>query len=253
MRIVISPAKSLDWESPVPKITSTQPAFTDRAAQLIDILRTIDEPRLSRLMDISPALAALNTARYRQWNPDHRKKTRPAIYAFDGDVYTGLDAYTMDAESVKFAQKHLRILSGLYGILKPLDKIHPYRLEMGTPLMIHGEKGLYHFWGEIVTNYLNNEMNKKKDVLINLASEEYFKVIRTQDLNARIITPSFYDLKEGQYKMISFFAKKARGAMARYIIDHRIRNVSELKGFDTYGYLYSEPLSKGDKMVFIRG
>lgn len=252
MRIVLSPAKSLDWTSSIPKRTYTLPQYIPQAEKLIEVLKKYSADEIGQLMDISPALSSLNAERYQLWNIDHIKDTRPAIYAFDGDVYTGLDAYTMDKKSVDFAQKHLRILSGLYGVLNPLDRIHPYRLEMGTSLPVGEKKNLYQYWGNTVVDMLNGEMSEK-DVLINLASEEYFKVIPVKALNAQLITPVFYDYKNGKYKIISFFAKKARGMMARYIIDNRIRKVSDIKGFNTEGYAYSASMSKGNTWVFARG
>lgn len=252
MRIVLSPAKSLDWTSPIPKRSYTLPQYVPHAEKLIEVLKKYSVDEIGQLMDISPALSLLNTERYQQWKTDHTKDTRPAIYAFDGDVYTGLDAYTMDKKSVDFAQKHLRILSGLYGILQPMDKIHPYRLEMGTSLPIGDKKNLYQYWGNTVVDTLNEEMSDK-DVLVNLASEEYFKVIPVKALKAQLITPVFYDYKNGKYKIISFFAKKARGMMARYIIDNRIKKVSDIKGFDADGYSYNEPMSKGNTWIFTRG
>lgn len=252
MRIVLSPAKSLDWTSSIPKRSYTLPQYVPQAEKLIEVLKKYSADEIGQLMDISPALSLLNTERYQQWKTDHTKDTRPAIYAFDGDVYTGLDVGTMDKKSVDFAQKHLRILSGLYGILQPLDKIHPYRLEMGTSLPVEDRKNLYQYWGNTVVDTLNEEMTEK-DVLINLASEEYFKVIPVKALKAQLITPVFYDYKNGKYKIISFFAKKARGMMARYIIDNRIKKVSDIKGFDTEGYSYNAPMSQGNIWVFTRG
>lgn len=252
MRIVISPAKSLNWETPLPTKSTSLPKFLDQSAKIIDTLKRFSEDDISNLMKISPALSQLNVERYQSWKLDHTKLTRPAIYAFDGDVYTGLDAYTLDKKGVDFANKHLRILSGLYGLLNPLDLIHPYRLEMGTSLQVGEHKNLYHFWKNIIAPEINQELSEK-DILINLASEEYFKAIHTPQLKAQIITPQFYDYKNGKYKVISFFAKKARGMMARYIIDHRIKKVSDIKGFDMDGYMYNENLSKGNQWVFTRG
>ncbi len=252
MRIVLSPAKSLDWTSAYPKRTYTTPRYIPQAEKLIDVLKTYDVKGISNLMDISPALSQLNVERYSQWKADHSKRTRPAMYAFDGDVYTGLDAYTMEKKEVDFAQKHIRILSGLYGVLQPLDKIHPYRLEMGTTLPVEDKRNLYQYWGSTVVDQLNQELTEK-DYLINLASEEYFKVIPTKELKAKLLTPVFYDYKNGQYKIISFFAKKARGLMARYIVDNRIKKIADIKGFDTDGYSFNEAMSKGNTWVFTRG
>lgn len=252
IRIVISPAKSLNWESPLPTRAHSEPKFLEKSSVLIDVLKKYSADEIGALMDISPVLSRLNVERYQSWSLDHKKATRPAMYAFDGDVYTGLDAYTMDKKEIEFAQKHLRILSGLYGILQPLDLVHPYRLEMGTSLPVLDFKNLYQFWGDTVVNEINEELSEK-DVLINLASEEYFKVIPVKKLKAKLITPQFYDYKNGKYKVISFFAKKARGMMTRYIIDHKIKKVEDIKAFDTDGYMYNENMSKGNEWVFTRG
>jgi cytoplasmic iron level regulating protein YaaA (DUF328/UPF0246 family) len=253
MKIVLSPAKSLNWEKPLPEHSASQPAFQSASASLISVLKKVKGAELMQLMDISPALADLNVARYKNWKKEHTEdNSRPALYAFDGDVYTGLDAYSMSVDAIQFADQHLRILSGLYGILKPFDLIQPYRLEMGTQLAVKEHSNLYGFWGNRIANYLNKEM-ERGEVLLNLASEEYFKVVPPKALKAKVIQPVFYDFKNGQYKIISFFAKKARGMMARYICDHQISQPEDIKAFDTDGYAYSEGLSKGDQWVFIRG
>jgi hypothetical protein len=252
LRIVISPAKTLDWTSEIPKRSFTSPNYIENAGKLIEILKNYSNQEIGQLMDISPALSQLNYDRYQKWSAKLSKNTRPAIYAFAGDVYTGLDAYTMDKKQIDFAQKNLRMLSGLYGILKPLDKIYPYRLEMGTNLPVDDKKNLYQFWDNTIVNEINEELSEK-DYLINLASEEYFKVIPTKQLKPKLITPAFYDFKNGKYKIISFFAKKARGSMARYIIDHSINKVSDIKKFDVDGYSFNEPMSKGNTWVFTRG
>lgn len=253
MKIVLSPAKSLNWEKPLPEHIATQPAFLSASAALIKVLKQLKGADLMQLMDISPALADLNIERYRVWKKAHsEEQCRPAIYAFDGDVYTGLDAYSLSPEAIRFAEEHLRILSGLYGILKPSDLIRPYRLEMGTALQVQDHPHLYSFWGDRISNYLNKEM-QKGEVLLNLASEEYFKVVQTKSLKAQVIQPVFYDFKSGQYKIISFFAKKARGMMARYVCEQQITQVDDIKGFDSEGYTFSERLSKGNKWVFTRG
>ena len=253
MLTLISPAKTLNWESPVPVQDFTKPVFTDKAAELIKVLKDIPADDLCKLMDISPALATLNSGRYKSWKKLHTvKNSRPAIFTFDGDVYTGFDAYSIDAASLTYAQSHLRILSGLYGVLRPLDLIQPYRLEMGTLLKTENQSNLYNFWGDYVTEMLNKSL-KKGEPVINLASEEYFKAVKPKLLKGSVIQPVFYDFKNGQYKVISFFAKKARGLMARFICDHQITHPEKLKDFNADGYLYSESMSKGDQWVFLRG
>jgi uncharacterized protein len=253
MLTLISPAKTLNWESTVPTEDFTKPVFTDKSAALIEVLKEIPADDLSKLMDISPALATLNADRYKSWKKNHSiKNSRPAIFTFDGDVYTGFDAYSIDASSLAYAQSHLRILSGLYGVLRPLDLIQPYRLEMGTMLETENSSNLFNFWGNDITEMLNKTL-KKGEPVINLASEEYFKAVRPKLLKGEVIQPVFYDFKNGQYKIISFFAKKTRGAMARYICDEQITDPEKLKAFDVDGYVYSESLSKGPQWVFLRG
>lgn len=252
IQVILSPAKTLDWSSDHPIQKFTEPVFISQANELINTLRTYSVEDLKNLMSISTKLADLNFERNQEWDVDHSKNTRPAIYAFNGGVYEGLDAYTMDEKSIAFAQKHLKILSGLYGILKPLDRIHPYRLEMGTRLPVNGKSNLYEFWDLSIAEVLNQELTEE-NFLINLASNEYFKAIPNKSLRAKILQPNFYDYKNGKYKIISFYAKKARGAMARYIIDNQIVDIEQLKLFDTDGYSYSEPMTKGNKWAFIRG
>lgn len=252
LRIVLSPAKTLDWTSELPKRTFTTPNYIDSAEKLVEELKNYSSEEIGQLMHISKDLSQLNYDRYRDWSKDHAKNTRPAMYAFAGDVYTGLDAYTMDKKQIDYAQQSLRILSGMYGILKPLDKIYPYRLEMGTKLPVEENKNLYQFWGNTVVNEINEELSEK-DYLVNLASEEYFKVIPAKELKPQLITPAFYDFKNGKYKIIAFYAKKARGSMARYIIDHAIHKITDIKNFDTDGYSFNEPMSKGNTWVFTRG
>ncbi|MCO5230707.1 MAG: peroxide stress protein YaaA [Chitinophagales bacterium] len=252
MHFVLSPAKSLDWNSKFIAHQYTQPQWIAQAEILMDTLKVKTEDEIKQLMGISPNLARLNMDRYQSWSVNHQENTRPAIYSFNGDVYSGLDAYSLDKKSIDFAQKHLRILSGLYGMLRPLDLIHPYRLEMGTSLAVGATKNLYQFWDNQVADQLNKEISET-DYLINLASEEYFKVIPNHSLKAQVITPMFYDFKNGKYKIISFYAKKARGLMARYIIDRKLNQPEKLKGFDIEGYSYSEPMSKGAHWAFIRG
>jgi hypothetical protein len=205
-------------------------------------------------MGISDKLAGLNAARFGQWStPFTPENARPAILAFNGDVYTGLDAQSFKPHDFDFAQQHMRILSGLYGLLQPLDLMQAYRLEMGTKLANSRGNNLYQFWGDIITNELNKALTEQgDDVLINLASNEYFKSVKTKSLNATIITPAFRDWKNGQYKMISFFAKKARGLMARYIIENQLNDVEKLKDFDLAGYQFNSEFSQGNDWVFTR-
>ncbi|MTI64540.1 peroxide stress protein YaaA [Methylophaga sp.] len=253
MLMVISPAKTLDFDTdPVTKQAS-QPRFLDDSAKLIDRLRKLSTTDIASLMKLSDKLAGLNAARYESWQrPFTADNAKQAVLAFKGDVYTGLDAESLDKAGFDFAQKHLRILSGLYGVLKPLDLIQPYRLEMGTRLENQAGKDLYAFWGDKLRQSLQQDEGLKDGVLINLASNEYFKAVQAKQLDARIITPVFKDWKNGQYKMISFYAKKARGLMSRYIIDHKLSEPEAIKQFDYDGYRFNEEMSKGDDWVFIR-
>lgn len=254
MLLVVSPAKNLDFESPLATQQFSQPELLSDAQLLVDRCKKLTPADLSSLMGISDKLAGLNTARFSQWSqPFTTENARPAILAFNGDVYTGLDAASFSEEDFAFAQQHFRILSGLYGLLKPLDLMQAYRLEMGTKLDNVRGKNLYEFWGEIITNKLNDALSEQGDnVLINLASTEYFKSVKKAKLKGEIITPGFKDWKNGQYKMISFFAKKARGLMARYIIQNQLTDVEQLKGFDLGGYQYNAEFSKGNDWVFTR-
>lgn len=254
MIIVISPAKTLDFESSPITQEHTQPDFLDDSAQLIDELRKLEPDQIGKLMSISPKLAILNSNRYFAWKrPFTMDNAKQAVLAFKGDVYTGLDADTMTAAELAFAQDHLRILSGLYGVLRPLDLIQPYRLEMGTQFKNPRGNNLYEFWGDKITQALNQELEKPKDgILINLASHEYFQSIQPNKLNARIITPVFKDEKNGVYKIISFFAKKARGLMSRYIIQNRFTDPEDIKRFDVAGYQFSESTSSQNEWIFTR-
>lgn len=254
MLLVVSPAKNLDFESPLATSQYTQPELLSDAQALVDQCVKLTPANLSSLMGISDKLAGLNAARFAEWSqPFSPENARQAVLAFNGDVYTGLDAASFSEQDFDFAQKHFRILSGLYGLLKPLDLMQAYRLEMGTKLENPRGKNLYQFWGEIITNKLNEALAEQGDnMLINLASTEYFKSVKKAKLNGEIITPGFKDWKNGQYKMISFFAKKARGLMARYIIQNKLTDVEQLKGFDLGGYQYSEEFSKGNDWVFTR-
>lgn len=251
MLTVISPAKTLDFESQPCTQNYSQPKFLDQSQLLINELKELSAPAIASLMKLSDKLAGLNLARFQSWqapfNPDNAKQ---AVLAFKGDVYAGLDAETLSEQSFTFAQQHLRILSGLYGVLKPLDLIQPYRLEMGTKFANSRGDNLYQFWGDALREEIDNTTDD--DIVINLASNEYFKALQAKKLKARIITPVFKDWKNGQYKIISFYAKKARGLMSRYIIDHQIDEPELLKDFNSEGYRYSEEMSEGDNWVFIR-
>lgn len=253
MLTLVSPAKTLDYESPLATDTYTQPRFTEQSQQLIETLRQLSVQDVAELMKLSDKLASLNVARYQSWEPKHTPdNARPAVLAFKGDVYTGLDAESFSEADFSFAQQHLRILSGLYGVLRPLDLLEPYRLEMGTRLKTATGDNLYQFWGDRITAALNEELKTSDDVVVNLASNEYFKAVQPKALNARLITPVFKDFKNGQYKIISFYAKKARGLMSRYIIQNRIDAPEAIKAFDLEGYYFSPEQSKGDTWVFLR-
>ena len=252
MKIVISPAKSLNFESPLPVQKHTDSLFLKEAETIQKTLKKKKPKQLMELMDISEKLADLNWERNQNWSlPFTAENARPAIYAFDGDVYTGLDAYTLPVEKLEVLQAKLRILSGLYGVLKPLDLMQPYRLEMGTSLPIGTKKNLYEFWKKKVTQSLNDEL-QEHEIFINLASNEYFSAVDTKTLKAHVITPEFKDYKDGKLKMISFFAKKARGLMVRYIIDTNAETIDDLKQFNYEGYAFDANLSKGNTLVFTR-
>ncbi|OUS23537.1 peroxide stress protein YaaA [Thalassotalea sp. 42_200_T64] len=254
MLIVVSPAKNLDFESDLATNEFSQPELLQHSEQLIERCLKLTPANLSSLMGISDKLAGLNAARFADWSmPFTANNARQAVLAFNGDVYTGLDAKTFTAQDFSFAQQHLRILSGLYGLLKPLDLMQAYRLEMGTKLDNNRGTNLYQFWGNIITDKLNQTLQAQGDeVLINLASTEYFKSVKKKELNATIITPAFKDWKNGQYKMISFFAKKARGQMARYIIENQLSDVEQIKQFDVSGYGYNDEFSTATVPVFTR-
>lgn len=254
MLLLLSPAKTLDYTSPLVTQEFTQPEHLEQAAQLIELLRALTPPQLAELMHLSDALASLNVARYASWQPQFNlENARQALLAFKGDVYTGLACEDFTAEDFAFAQRHLRILSGLYGVLRPLDLMQPYRLEMGTKLANAQGKDLYAFWGEQISLWLNQDLAAQGDsVLINLASKEYFSAVKRKALKAQIIDVEFKDLKNGQYKIISFYAKKARGLMARYIIQNRLNTPDQLKEFDSHGYYFSAEQSREDFLVFLR-
>ena len=254
MLMVISPAKSLDYETPPQIDTHTQPEYLKQSKQLITRLKKLKPVDLSALMDISDKLAALNVARYGEWQPPFTPdNAKQAVLAFNGDVYDGLGADDFSAAEFSYAQEHLRILSGLYGVLKPLDLLQRYRLEMGTRLDTAKAKDLSGFWGGTVTKALNELLKAQEaPVLVNLASEEYFKVVQPQALKARIVQPVFEDWKGGRYKIISFFAKKARGMMVRYAVKEQVADVEDLKHFDYGGYAFNAKASKADTWVFRR-
>jgi cytoplasmic iron level regulating protein YaaA (DUF328/UPF0246 family) len=254
MLIVISPAKTLDFDTPPGTRKTTQPEFLDRSAELVNEARALSPEDIRRLMGVSENIAALNHQRFMNWGvPFGLDNAKQSILAFKGDVYTGLQADTLSAAQLTFAQKHLRILSGLYGLLRPLDLMQPYRLEMGLKFANSGGDNLYAFWGDTITESLNTQFKKSgSKVLVNLASNEYFKSIKKRSLEAEVITPVFKDLKGGKYKVISFFAKKARGQMARFIIDNALNEPEAMKKFKTGGYRYNKAESTAREMVFTR-
>lgn len=252
MKIVISPAKSLNFESQLPTNEYTEPQFLKEANTIQKTLKKKSPKVLSKLMGISEKLADLNWQRNQDWEtPFTPENARPAVFAFDGDVYTGLDAYTISSDKLEILQDKLRILSGLYGLLKPMDLMQAYRLEMGTSIKIGTKKNLYEFWKKTITKTLNEEL-KKDELFLNLASNEYFSAVDTKTLKVPVITPEFKDYKDGKLKMISFFAKKARGMMVRYIIDTNAETIEDLKGFNYEGYAFDANLSKGNTLVFTR-
>lgn len=254
MLIVLSPAKSLDYKTPVKVKAPTLPEFVSESAKLIADLKKLAPQEVADLMGLSDQLAVLNVGRYRDWSKKFTEEnSKPAIYAFDGDVYDGFDVKSLNPKAVEFAQEHIRILSGLYGALRPLDLMQPYRLEMGTAFKNARGKDLYAFWGERVTNSLKTILEKQqKPVLLNLASEEYFKVLQAKNLECPVISPVFQDAKDGKYKIISFYAKRARGLMARYVVENRIVDPADLKGFNLDGYKYVASESKPEKPLFRR-
>lgn len=252
MLIVLSPAKTLDLDTPSTTKLTSEPAFLERSAQLIDVLRKFAPGEIGELMHISDALAHLNFERYASWTSD-TSEARQAIMAFNGDVYAGFDARSLKAPQLAYAQQHLRILSGLYGVLRPFDLIHPHRLEMGTRLANPAGKDLYAFWGDSVTEALNGAARDSgAEVLVNLASEEYFRSVRPAKLAVPVITPVFEEWKNGQYKIISFFAKRARGLMARYAAEKGITDAAKLKRFKVDGYAFDKKASTDTSWVFRR-
>ena len=252
MKIVISPAKSLNFDKELPTTLFTESHLLKESRLVHKVLKTKKPEDLSSLMSISQKLADLNWQRNQDWKtPFTTENARPAVYTFDGDVYTGLDAYTIPLEKLDDLQDKLRILSGLYGLLKPLDLIQAYRLEMGTKMPIGESKNLYEFWKPTITKALNKEL-KEEELFVNLASNEYFSTVDTKALKVPVITPDFKDYKDGKLKIISFFAKKARGMMVRYIIDTNAETIDDLKGFNYDGYQFDANLSKGNHLVFTR-
>ncbi|WP_395062587.1 peroxide stress protein YaaA [Flavobacterium sp.] len=253
MKIVISPAKSLDYETQLPTKLYTEYDFAKQSVSIDKVLKKQKPKQLMDLMSISDKLADLNWQRNQERNVAEitNENARPAIYAFNGDVYIGLDAYTLPEVKIKVLQDKLRILSGLYGLLKPLDLMQPYRLEMGTKLPIGKNKNLYEFWKPIIAKQLNAEL-EKDELFVNLASNEYFDAVDVKKLKVPVITPEFKDYKDGKLKIISFFAKKARGMMVRYIIDTNAETIDDLKGFNYEGYAFDANLTQGNKLVFTR-
>lgn len=252
MKIIISPAKSLDFDTKLPTQKFTESSFLKNSEIINKVLKQKTPKQLSELMAISDKLAQLNYQRNQEWKlPFSVDNARPAVYAFNGDVYSGLEAYTLTEDKVNELQNKLRILSGLYGVLKPLDLIRPYRLEMGTRLAIGDAKNLYEFWKKTITEALNDEM-EKGELLINLASKEYADAIDFKALKAQVVTPEFKDYKNGKLKVISFYAKKARGLMVRYIIDNNCKTIEDLKGFNIENYRFDQNLSTDNQLVFTR-
>ena len=255
MLFLLSPAKSLDYDSPLPAgLPHSQPQFIPDAARLIDVLRTRSPQDIASLMSISDALAALNVARYGAWSPHFtQENARQAVMAFNGDVYEGLQAATLSLPDLDWAQQHLAILSGLYGVLRPLDLMQPYRLEMGTRLATDAGANLYQFWGARIAEHLNRQLADDTDpVVVNLASQEYFKAVDRKALSARVVECVFEDYKGGHYKIISFYAKRARGLMARWAIQQRASTPRQLEGFDLEGYAFHPAASSPERLVFRR-
>jgi len=254
MLMVISPAKTLDFETPPSTTRFTQPQYLDHSQELITQLRDLTPAQIGELMHLSDKLSGLNAARFGSWNPAFTpENAKQALLAFKGDVYTGLQAETLSEKELSYAQDHLRMLSGLYGLLRPLDLMQPYRLEMGTKLANSRGKDLYAFWGTRISEWLNEALAEQgDDLLLNLASTEYFSAVKRSALKARIIDTEFKDQKNGQYKIISFYAKKARGMMSRFVISEQINTPDALKQFDVNGYRYSSEQSTSTKLVFLR-
>ena len=254
MLFVISPAKALDYETPAHVKTFTQPLFVEQASELIGVLREQSPQQVADLMDLSDQLAGLNVARYQAWSPKFTaKNSKQAVLAFDGDVYGGLDAKTLNEDELDWLQQHLCILSGLYGVLRPLDRMQPYRLEMGTRLKTGKGANLYRFWDTQIADYLNRRARADKSpVVVNLASEEYFKAVDLKALKPRVVSCVFEEKKGAKYQIVSFFAKRARGLMVRYALQQRAQTPEQLKGFDLEGYRFAPAASEPDRLVFRR-
>lgn len=254
MLVVLSPAKTLDYETPSPINTFSQAQLLNESELLIARCQQLSMQDIASLMKVSDKIAGLNVARFADWQlPFTQDNAKQAVFAFQGDVYTGLQADTLTEATLDYAQKHLRILSGLYGLLKPLDLMQAYRLEMGTRLDNQRGINLYQFWGSLITDAVNKALIEQGDnLLINLASNEYFKSVKKKELNGDIITPVFKDQKNGQYKVISFYAKKARGLMARYILQQRVTEIEQLKDFTAEGYYFVEAESTTTELVYYR-
>jgi len=254
MLTVISPAKKLDYSSSLSAGAHTQPALLKHSQELLEGLKKLSPQDVCNLMGLSDKLGALNYERFQEWSaPFNEQNARQAVLAFKGDVYQGLDAGSMSNAELQWAQDHLRILSGLYGVLRPLDLMQAYRLEMGTKFATQRGGNLYSFWDDLITAELNERLTGSDAVLLNLASNEYFKAVKRKNIDARIVTPIFMDYKTDKYKIISFFAKKARGLMAAFIIKGKITDVEDIKHFDSDGYSFNSAMSEGDKWVFTRG
>ena len=254
MLFLLSPAKSLDYDTPPQVNTHTQPLFSRQSAALIDVLKTKTPQDISSLMKLSDALSGLNVARYQAWSEKFTaKNSKQSVLAFNGDVYEGLNAKTLSASQLDWAQQHLCILSGLYGVLRPLDWMQPYRLEMGTALRTEKSSNLYQFWGSQISDYLNvRAAADTSPIIVNLASEEYFKVVDLKTLKARVVSCVFEDFKNDKYKIISFHAKRARGLMVRYAIEKKVATVKKLEGFNAEGYCFEAARSEPDRLVFRR-
>ena len=251
---IVSPAKSLDFDNKAPISDFSLPLFLEESQKIVNVLKDYSPEDLSKLMNVSKDLGLLNANRYQDYiTPFKPENAKQAIFAFTGDVYKGLDATTLSTKAIKYAQTHFKILSGLYGILKPLDLIQAYRLEMGTKISINNSTSLYDFWSNHITTELNINLERtNSQFLLNLASNEYSKSIDMKSLNAEVITPVFKDWKSGQYKIISFFAKKARGLMSRYVLENKIKNPNDLRAFDSDGYVFNEGFSTEKSLVFTR-
>lgn len=254
MLALISPAKTLDYESALPTDAHTLPRLLEHSQELIDVSRKLSATDISNLMSVSEKIAKLNVERFNDWQSEFNfSNARQAVFAFKGDVYTGLDAYDLNDQHIEFAQNHLRMLSGLYGLLRPLDLMMPYRLEMGTKLQNPRGHNLYQFWGDRITSLINDDLEQAhSELLVNIASDEYYKSVIERKIKAEIIKPVFLDQKNGKYKVISFYAKKARGLMARYIIENQLNKAEDLKSFNTDGYYFDAESSLKGELVFKR-